>query len=147
MREFFGALFLITACALTWGQVALFALGNYPGWDVIGIMIGLTLIAFTFSLVASARNPHRVLKCILSFIGGGQSLALVVAMALSITGYAIHISTQGPGYLFLFGYVIGFGVYAAIVGELFQSDDSPTTHIDFRDRLRGVPRSIQPRQW
>ncbi len=94
MREFFGALFLITACALTWAQVALFAYGNFPAWDVIGILTGLTLIAFTFSLVASGGNPHRVLKRILSFVGGGQSLALVVAMALSITGYAIQMSTQ-----------------------------------------------------
>ena len=123
MRETFGSLFLIAACALTWTQVSLFAFGNQPERDVIGVLIGLTLISYVFSYVASGTGPNKTIKRILTFIGGGQSLFLVAAMALSITGYAFLISTEGPGYILLFLHVIGFGVYAAVLGGFLQLGD------------------------
>jgi hypothetical protein len=45
---------------------------------------------------------------------------MLVVMALSITGYVLQISTQGPGFIILFAYVIGFGIYAAVVGDLLS---------------------------
>ena len=69
MRETFGALFLLTACALNWAQVSLFAFGNQPERDVIGILIGLTLIAYFFSFVGSGAGPNQTFKRIFTFNG------------------------------------------------------------------------------
>ena len=112
----------MTACVLTWAQVSLFAFGNQPAREVIGVLIGLTLISYFFSFVGSGIGPNKTSKRILTLVGGGQCLVLVVALALSVTGYAIQISTEGPGYLLLFVHVIGFGIYAAVEGELLPKD-------------------------
>ena len=122
MREIFGLLFLLTACALTWGQVALLASANQPPLDVIGIMIALTLIAYIFAYVASGDRVNRVIKHVLTFIGGGQCLLLLLVMALSITGAALNIDTKGPGYIILFMDVIAFGVYSVVLGEFLQQE-------------------------
>ena len=122
MRETFGALFLLAACGQTWAQVSLFAFGNQPEKEVMGVLIGLTLISYFFSFVASGAGPNKTFKRILTFVGGGQCLFLVGAMALSITGYALQISTSGPGYILLFVHVIAFGIYAAVEGELLPKE-------------------------
>ena len=122
MREIFGLLFLLTACALTWGQVAILGSTSQPPADVIGIMIALTLIAYIFAFVASGDRVNKVIKHVLTFIGGGQCLLLLLVMALSITGYALQINTQGPGYIILFFDLIAFGIYAAVLGEFLQQE-------------------------
>ena len=122
MRETFGLLFLLTACALAWAQVPLLASASQPPGDVIGIMIALTLIAYIFAYVASGDGVNKVIKHVLTFIGGGQCLVLLVVMALSITGYALDINTKGPGYIILFLDVIAFGVYAAVLGGFLQQE-------------------------
>ena len=122
MRETLGLIFLLTACTLAWGQVAILASANQPQGEVIGIMIAMTLIAYIFAYVASGDRVNKVVKHILTFIGGGQCLLLIVVMALSITGYALNINTKGPGYIILFMDVIAFGVYSAVLGELLQQE-------------------------
>ena len=122
MRETFGLLFLLTACVLTWGQVAILASANQPPVDVIGIMIALTLLAYVFAYVGSGERVNKAVKHVLTFIGGGQCLVLLVVMALSITGYALQINTHGPGYIILFLNVVAFGIYAAVLGEILQPD-------------------------
>ena len=124
MRETFGLLFLLTACALTWGQVAILARASQPPDDVIGILIALTLIAYIFSYVASGDRVNKVIKNSLTFIGGGQCLLLLVVMALSITGYGYGyaLSINTVGYIILFMNVIAFGVYSAVLGELLQTE-------------------------
>ena len=120
MRETFGLIFLLTACALTWGQVSILASANQPPGDVIGIMIALTFIAYIFAYVASGDRVNKVMKNALIFIGGGQCFLLLVVMALSITGfgygYGLNIDTLG--YIILFMDVIAFGVYSVVLGEL-----------------------------
>ena len=116
MREIFGLLFLLAACGLTWAQTVLFA-GGTSG-DVIVIMIALTLIAYIFAYAGSGGRTNKIMKRVLTFIGGIQSLIMLVVIALSITGYFLQISTQGPGFIILFAYVIGFGIYAVVLGDL-----------------------------
>ena len=122
MRELFGLLFLLTACALTWGQVGILATNSQPAGDVIGIMIALTLIAYIFAYVGSGDRVNKLTKHILTFVGGGQCLLLLLVMALSITGYALQIDTRGPGYIILFVDLIAFGIYAAVLGQFLQTD-------------------------
>ncbi len=118
MRETFGLLFLLAACALAWAQTALFASGT--SGDVIVIMIALTLIAYFFAYAGSGGRTNKIMKRVLTFIGGIQCLIMLVVIALSITGYVLQISTQGPGFIILFAYVIGFGIYAAVLGDLLS---------------------------
>ena len=63
------------------------------------------------------------MKRVLTFIGGIQSLIMMVVIALSITGYFLQISTQGPGFIILFAYVIGFGIYAAVLSDLMPQTE------------------------
>jgi len=121
MREIFGLLFLLAACGLTWAQTVLFA-GGTSG-DVIVIMIALTLIAYIFAYVGSGGRTNKIMKRVLTFIGGIQSLIMLVVIALSITGYFLQISTQGPGFIILFAYVIGFGIYAAVLSDLMSQTE------------------------
>ena len=116
MRETFGLLFLVAACGLTWAQTALFS-GGTSG-DVIVIMFALTLIAYISAYAGSGGRTNKIMKRVLTFIGGIQALVMLVIMALSITGYFLQISTQGPGFYILFAYAIGFGIYAAVLGGL-----------------------------
>jgi len=118
MRETFGLLFLLAACALAWAQTALFAAGT--SGDVIVIMIALTLIAYISAYAGSGGRTNKIMKRVLTFIGGIQCLVMLAVMALSITGYVLQISTQGPGFIILFTYVIGFGIYAAVLGDLLS---------------------------
>ncbi len=118
MRETFGLLFLLAACALAWAQTALFAAGT--SGDVIVIMIALTLIAYISAYAGSGGRTNKIMKRVLTFIGGIQCLIMLAVMALSITGYVLQISTQGPGFIILFTYVIGFGIYAAVLGDLIS---------------------------
>ncbi len=118
MRETFGLLFLLAACALAWAQTALFAAGT--SGDVIVIMIALTLIAYISAYAGSGGRTNKIMKRVLTFIGGIQCLIMLMVMALSITGYVLQISTQGPGFIILFAYVIGFGIYAAVLGDLIS---------------------------
>lgn len=122
MREIFGLLFLLAACALTWGQVAMLGSASRPPADVIGIMIALTLVAYLFAYVATGDRVNKLIKHVLTFIGGGQCLLLLLVMALSITGYALQIDTKGPGYIILFLDLIAFGIYAAVLGGFLQQD-------------------------
>ncbi len=118
MRETFGLLFLLAACGLTWAQAALFA-GGTTG-DVIVVMFVLTLIAYISAYAGSGGRTNKIMKRVLTFIGGIQCLVMLAVMALSITGYVLQISTQGPGFIILFTYVIGFGIYAAVLGDLLS---------------------------
>ena len=118
MRETFGLLFLLTACALTWGQVGILASASHPPVNAIGIMIALTLIAYIFAYVASGDRVNKVIKNVLTFIGGGQCLILLSLMALSITGYSYGLNLNIHGYIILFMDVIAFGVYSVVVGDL-----------------------------
>ncbi len=122
MREIFGLLFLLTACALTWGQVVILGSASQPPTDVIGIMIALTLVAYLFAYIASGDRVNKLIKHVLTFIGGGQCLLLLLVMALSITGYALQIDTKGPGYIILFLDLIAFGIYTAVLGEFLPQD-------------------------
>ena len=121
MRETFGLLFLLAACGLTWAQAALFA-GGTSG-DVIVIMFALTLIAYIFAYAGSGERTNKIMKRVLTFIGGIQCLIMLVVMALSITGYVLQISTQGPAFIILFAYVIGFGIYAAVLSDLISQTE------------------------
>jgi len=56
MRETFGLLFLLAACALVWAQTALFAAGT--SGDVIVIMFALTLIAYIFAYAGSGGRTN-----------------------------------------------------------------------------------------
>ncbi len=120
MRETFGLLFLVTACALTWGQVGILASASQPPVNAIGIMIALTLIAYIFAYVASGDRVNKVIKNVLSFIGGGQCLILLSLMGRSITGYGYSygLNLNIHGYIILFMDVIAFGVYSVVVGDL-----------------------------
>ena len=123
MRETFGLLFLLTACGLTWAQAALFASGPQLRADVIWIMIALTVIAYIFAYVGSGERTNKIVRRMLTFIGGIQCLVMLVVMALSITGYVLQIGTEGPGFIILFLYVIGFGIYTAVAGDLLSQFD------------------------
>ena len=116
MRETFGLLFLLSACVLAWVQTALFTAGT--SGDVIVIMIALTLITYIFAYAGSGGRTNKIMKRVLTFISGIQCLIMLVVIALSITGYFLQISTQGPGFIILFAYVIGFGIYAVVLGDL-----------------------------
>ncbi len=118
MRETFGLLFLLAACGLAWAQTALFTAGT--SGDVIVIMAALTLIAYIFAYAGSGGRTNKIMKRVLTFIGGIQCLIMLVVMALSITGYVLQISTQGPGFIILLAYVIGFGIYTAVSGDLIS---------------------------
>ena len=138
MREIFSLLFLLTACGLTWGQAGIFASSNQPEINVIAVMVALTLIAYVFAYVGYGGSVSKPIRLALTFIGGGQCLLLVVVMALSITGKAFGISIDGPGYMVLFVYVIAFGIYAAVLGDLIHDSDSTnSTQTGRRARERG----------
>ena len=123
MRELFGLLFLVTACGMTWAQTALFASKSQPEVRVIGVLLGLTLIAYILAYVGSGNRTNRFMKRMLTVIAGIQCFVMLVVMALSITGYLLQISTEGPGFYILFLYVIGFGIYTAVSGDLLSQFD------------------------
>ena len=45
---------------------------------------------------------------------------MLLLMALSITGFLLQISTEGPEFIILFTYVIGWGFYPAVLGNLMS---------------------------
>ena len=86
-------------------------------------MIALTVIAYIFAYVGSGERTNKIVRRMLTFIGGIQCLVMLVVMALSITGYVLQIGTEGPGFIILFLYVIGFGIYTAVAGDLLSQFD------------------------
>ena len=98
MRETFGLLFLLAACALAWAQTALFAADT--SGDVIVIKIALTFISYIFAYAGSGGRTNKIMKRVLTFIGGIQCLIMLVVIALSITGYVLQISNSRTGFYY-----------------------------------------------